>query len=134
MIKDIYKMIYMRDTFSYIGTLRNAKKFNINDNIFYAIGQRIIKGRIVGVELLPSENPEYRYKIDLPEDIVRESVSNAEQWYSKDYEVPKTTTLTCDSIFSNIEEAKQSAIKDLENKYELQKEEIEKYFNQFYKK
>ena len=58
----------MRNELSYVGTLRNAKRFNINDDIFYALGQEIIKGRIVGVELPPTQNPEYIYKVDLPEE------------------------------------------------------------------
>lgn len=137
MIKEIYKTSYMRGQFAYVGTLRNAKKFSINENIFYAYGQRIIKGVICGVELPPDENPEYRYKVMLPEEIVRESVRKHEDnpdWYSVDYEIPKTLILTCDRVFKSIQEARESAEKNLQNLYELEKKEIESYFNQFLKK
>ena len=134
MITEIYKTHYMRGKFAYVGTLRNAKRFNINDNIFYAYGQQIIKGVIVGVELPPDENPEYRYKVKLPEEIVRAAVMKAEEnpdWYNSEYKVPETLTLTCDKVFTTIQEAKESAEKNLQNLYKLEKKEIENYFNQF---
>lgn len=124
----------MRGKFAYVGLLRNQKRFNINDNVFYAYGQQIIKGIIVGVELPPDENPEYRYKVMLPEDIVRAAVMKFEEnpdWYASDYEVPKTLTLICDNVFKSVEEARESAEKNLQNLFELEKKEIESYFNQF---
>ena len=136
MIEDIYKVNYMRDRFSYVGTLRNAKIFNINDDIFYAYGQSIIKGKIIGVELPLDENPEYRYKVELPKEIVNAEIRKIEEnpdLYSREYEVPKHLILTCDKIFNNVQEAKESAEKNLQHMFELQKQEIERYFSQFIK-
>lgn len=127
-IEEIYKMHYMRDEFAYVGLLRNQKKFNLNDNVFFVIkGNEIARGEIVGVELLPAENPEYRYKVRIPESIA----VNPE--FNKDGVSKSCAVLICDYIFSTIDEAKQSAIDNLERMSKLQLNEIERYFSQFKK-
>jgi len=52
-------------------------------------------------------------------------------WYNSEYKIPETLTLTCDKVFTTIQEAKESAEKNLKHLYELEKKEIENYFNQF---
>lgn len=128
-INQIYRVPYMKDKFSYVGLLRNEKRFNINDKVFFSINKNEIAfGRIVGVELPPVDNPEYLYKIELPEELVRQRME-FEQFY-KGEEINKVT-LDCESIFSTVQEAKESALKNLERMEKLQREEIERYFGQF---
>lgn len=132
MINDIYTMNYLHGRFSYVGTLRNAKKFNIGDKVFFNHkGNEIFPGEIVGVELLPDENPEYVYKVQIPERIVCKASGFDDNFFSGDKN--KRYSLTCESIFGTVEEAKASAEAQLEHRYKLQKEEIERYFNKFIK-
>ena len=127
-IKEIYKVHYMKHRFSYVGLLRNEKQFNIQDKVFFVInGNEIAKGKIVGVELPIAENPEYSYKVEIAAEWVRE----ANEWKETTQTDLERITLDCDSIFGTIKEAKESAIKNLERMYELQKDEIDRYFKQF---
>ena len=97
--------------------------------MFFSIDKHDISfGRIVGVELPPIENPEYQYKIELPEELIRERMKFKDFYEGK--EIDKVV-LDCESIFSTVQEAKDSALKNLERMTELQKEEIERYFGQF---
>lgn len=128
-INRIYRVPYMKDKFSYVGLLRNEKRFNINDKVFFSInGNEIAFGRIVGVELPPVDNPEYQYKIELPEELIRQRMEFEKFYEGK--EIDKVT-LDCESIFSTVQEAKESALKNLERMEKLQREEIERYFGQF---
>ncbi len=128
-IKEIYRLNYMRNYWSYVGTLRNEKKFNLHDKVFFVVnGNEIAKGEIVGVELPPVDNPEYKYKIKLPEELIRQRMDNDD--FYKGENIDKVT-LICDSIFNTVEEAKESAIKQLDKLYKLQKEEIDRYFKQW---
>jgi hypothetical protein len=128
-INQIYRVPYMKDKFSYVGLLRNEKRFNINDKVFFSInGNEIAFGRIVGVELPPIDNPEYQYKIEIPEEIIRQRMEFKEFYEGK--EIDKVV-LDCESIFTTVQEAKESALKNLERMSQLQKEEIERYFGQF---
>lgn len=132
MIEDIYASNYMHNKFSYVGTLRNAKKFNIGDRVFFNYkDNKIFPGEIVGVERLPAENPEYVYKVQIPEKIVYEASDFSEDFFAHD--TTKRYTLTCKSIFSSVAEAMASAEAQLELQYQLQKEEIERYFSKFIK-
>lgn len=128
-INQIYRVPYMKNKFSYVGLLRNEKLFNINDKVFFSInGNEIAFGRIVGVELPPVDNPEYQYKIELPEELIRQRIEFEKFYEGK--EIDKVT-LNCESIFYTIQEAKESALKNLERMEKLQREEIERYFSQF---
>ena len=121
-IKDIYTVQFMQHKFNYVGCLRNEKKFSINDVVFIGqTGGKIFKGIIVGVELPPSENPEYKYKIQIPKWICSEKGDGT----------PTIANVICDYIFHSIDEAKESAIKNLERMASLQREEIEQYFNKY---
>lgn len=126
-IKDIYKVNYQKDSFAFIGLLRNEKVFKINDNVFFSPSKyrgQIVRGIIKGVELTISENPEYIYKIEIPESVAKDN----------NYDVEKFENIICNEIFSSIEEAKESAIKNCELMYKLQMEEIKRYFDGFEKK
>lgn len=133
-INGIYKLKYMQDTWSFVGLLRNEKKFNLHDEVFFSMNNHeISKGKIVGVELPPTENPEYRYKVQLEERLVENAAEEHDICIYMDNNLDRIT-ISCDHIFNTPEEAKESAIKNLEICYKLQKEEIEKYFNPFIKK
>jgi len=125
----------MKDKFAYVGTLRNEKLFNINDNIFFAYNDHdIIKGKIVGVELPPDENPEYKYKIRIPPEFIEPLLRESDKDYkntAKRLKYLSVENITCSNIFSSVKEAKESAIKNLEVMFKLQQEEIERYFEQF---
>lgn len=128
-IDKIYRVKFMRDSFSYIGTYRNSKIFNINDIIFFSInGKDIFPGKIIGIELPPTDNPEYIYKVQISEIIV-----SREFGYENlpDKETLSNSVINCDSIFYTIKEAKESAIKNLKKLAVLQKQEIEDYFKKF---
>ncbi len=125
-IDNIYKVDYMANEFAFVGTLRNEKVFNINDNVYFSINNHdIFQGVICGVELPPAGNPEYIYKIRIPNELIKEKVRFDSKY--PNYNL-KDLSLKCDTIFYTKEEAKKSALKNLEKKYNLQLEEIEKYF------
>jgi len=133
-IKDIYKLSYMNGSFSYVGTLRNQKRFNIHDKVYFSyLGNKISYGVICGVELPTEQNPEYIYKIQVSDWMFYNTVNEEtkEFIYSESVGELKNVTLKCDKIFSTVDEAKQSAIKNLEHHYKLEKEGIERYFKQF---
>jgi hypothetical protein len=131
MIQNIYRLPYTKERFSYVGLLRNEKKFNLGDDVFFAHkNNEIVLGKIVGVELPPTENAEYLYKIKIPEELVRNNMDTDDFYGGRNFE---SVTLNCQYIFSSIEEAKESALKNLERMAELQRQEIERYFGQFNK-
>lgn len=148
-INEIYRVIYMSDKFTYVGTLRNEKRFKINDRVFFSInGHDIACGRIVGIQLPPEDNPEYIYKIQLPDEVIRERLAaltdeeltpvdkynkrtDPDKFYN-DKDLGKVD-VTCRYIFKSIEEAKNSAIENLEKMAMLQRKKIESYFSHFEK-
>lgn len=132
-IDKIYRVAFMKDDFNYVGLTRNEKKFDLHQSVWVTInGRDLFKSEIVGVELPPTDNPDYLYKVSIPKDIVL----NAYKWdfnkFYKGIDLDKIQ-LTCKSIFSTLEEAKASATENLERMYDLQKNAIERYFNQFIK-
>ncbi len=118
-IRDIYRVQYMEHGYAYAGTLRNEKKFNINDIVFVGVKNTIMKCRVIGVELELDQNPNYIYKLHIPKDAVND-----------DSEV-ETMKITCSTIFSSLEDAKKSAIQNLQRMAKLQLSEINSFFKQF---
>jgi len=132
-IKGIYRIQehdYSSSNWSYIGLLRNEKKFSMGDLVFFAVdGNQIAKGEIVGVELPPEDNPEYRYKIKLSEELLESKIAKWCYTYDKDFnEELGKVELMCDHIFATLEEAKQSALEQAERTYKNTKSSIERYF------
>ena len=126
----IHDMMGDSSSWSYVGLLRNEKKFDMGDLVFFAVGlNQIAKGEIVGVELPPKDNPEYRYKIKISDELLKSKVS---EWcYTYDENFNKElgrVDLICDRIFTTLEEAKRSALQKAERMYKLQKDSIERYF------
>ena len=121
-IKDVFHFPWMRDHIGYAGTLRNEKKFNLDDDVYIDFKSYLVRGRIIGVEKIPNENPEYIYKVWIPENIVKK--------IDPKIGCGMYESLTCQYIFSSKEEAMQSSMKRLETDYKLAKEQIERYFNE----
>ena len=127
-IKEVYRVNYMKDRWSYVGLLRNEKRFNIHDDVFISYEEKIIKCTVVGVELPPEDNPEYIYKIKIPDDIIRIQMESDDFYSGKNFD---KIEMICDRIFSSPEEAKKSAVENLERMYKLQKEEIDSHFDNY---
>ena len=110
---------FFPDQFGYVGLLRNEKKFDLNEKVFFVHdGNKISFGSVIGIQLTDNQNPDYIYTLKFGR-VVEDNTHK-----------PK---LKCKHIFRSIEEAKDSAMKNLEKSYRLQKQEIERYFNQFEK-
>lgn len=124
-ITNIYKVTYQNKPDKYFGFLRNEKKFNIRDNVFVAYGNdNIFRGIVMGIELTDSDNPEAIYKIEIPKGLITDFDGN-----------DKTNIkCNCDYIFSSLEEAKESRIKQANIMFDLELKNIEKFFKQFEKK
>jgi hypothetical protein len=108
---------YHGDTINFAGTMRNERKFEMFQDVFIMHKDMMVKCKVVGIELPPRDNPEYIYKIELPEGFI------------EDREL--RVSLICEHIFSSIDEAKESAFKMLNTNYELNKNNIEKFFKQY---
>jgi len=122
-INEIYKTTHMSEDFCYVGTLRNEKRFSLGQDIFFVYGKnQIAKSHIIGIELPPKQNADLIYKIKIPKRLIQEG------FYSEDID---KITLTCEYIFTNTIEAKQSALTNAKRMYELELNKIENYFNQF---
>lgn len=115
-IVDIETYKSFGQSFNFAGTLRNEKEFDLFQNVFIRSGEKMYQCIIVGKELPPSDNPEYIYKIELPKELIEKN---------------DRISLTCENIFSTIDEAKESAFKELDNNYNLNKQNIERFFNQY---
>lgn len=121
-IEEIFKVTYMKNGFEFVGSIRNERQFNLGDKVFFRINEdQYSFGRIVGIELLPTDNPEYKYKITVPKSLVNDSI--------KDY--TKYDNVTCERIYFDISEAKNNAIDDLNKRYNLDMGNLNRYFDQF---
>lgn len=122
-IDNIYKVVYQNSYDKYYGFLRNQKKFNLEDSVFVAYGNdKIFRGIVRGIELQDRLNPEIIYKIEIPSGLVYDFIEEKE-----------TTSLrmNCDYVFSSLEDAKESRIKQINKLHKLELENVEKFFNQF---
>ena len=127
-IYSIFKHEYVKDKFSYIACLRNSKRFNINDNVYFSYdGYKLSYGKVVGIELMPNENPEYFYKLEIQDDLLNDTVLKD----TPSCEVPdfRDKYIDCDNIFLTKEDAKKSALDNLENCIRLQRINIDNYFD-----
>lgn len=158
-IKDIYKITYRQEA-EFRGTLRNEREFEYGQRVFIGIGSgtkimvypAIIKGVKDDGDL---ENPEYIYKVQIPDWAVIEELSiykkaynasfNHIPWYKfllkyrfrkynsgdlKDDNI-KYSNLSCERIFTSIEQAKESVLKNYEGISKLERDNIDRYFEKF---
>ena len=122
-IIDIKKYNDMSKTISFAGTLRNQYKFDLFENVFIMIDGKMVQCKIVGVELPPRDNPDYVYKVELPEDVVY-------MGWDDDGRIERVS-LTCEHIFRSIDDAKNSAYRKLDTTYKINKENIDRFFSQY---
>lgn len=121
-IDNIYKVRFENHYDKYYGFLRNEKKFSIGDNVFVSYGNNnIFRGQIRGVELSDDLNPEIYYKIEIPKGLV----------FDFDGKESTSLRLNCNNVFSSLDDAKESRIKQLNKMHKLELENIERFFNQF---
>jgi hypothetical protein len=118
-----------KDWIQFAGTLRNEKRFELNQNIFIQSRGAMYQCKIVGIELPPAENPEYKYLIELPKELIE--LKENESYIDIDKNSKDRISLTCENIFSTIDDAKESALEALERKYKLNKENIERFFKTY---
>lgn len=121
-IDNIYKVRFENHYDKYYGFLRNEKKFSIGDDVFVSYGNNsIFRGQIRGVELSDDLNPEINYKIEIPKGLV----------FDFDGKENTSLRLNCNHVFSSLDDAKESRIKQLNKMHKLELENIERFFNQF---
>ncbi len=106
-------------TITFAGTLRNQHKFEMFEDVVFLQGDRLVKGRIVGMELPPSDNPDWTYKVQI-----------YDQFALKKGEDDRYT-FTCDKMFRSVADAKESAMAHLDNNYDLNKRVIDKFFAEY---
>ena len=109
---------------TFAGTLRNGRKFELFQKVFIESNGAMYQCKVVGIELPPESNPDYIYKIELPEELIEKRQGES---FIPDNEKDRIS-LTCKHIFSSIDEAKSSAYEYIQRKYVMQKEEIERFF------
>lgn len=122
------------------GTLRNERVFTMHQNVFFEANlehkHRLLRGKIVGVELEPDMNPNYKYKIALDPDIIYalglknkvESANGVKGCGDYTYK-----NLKCDAIFENVEQAKKAAIDHIEFAYQQSIDNLNRFFEEFEK-
>lgn len=122
-IENIYSVKFQNSWDRYYGLLRNEKVFNLNDSVFVAYGNdKIFRGIIRGVTLQDRKNPEIIYKVEIPRGLVYDFINDEET---------ESISLNCNTIFSSLEEAKQSRIDQINKLHRLELENAEKFFKQF---
>lgn len=107
---------YHSGIINFAGTLRNEKKFELFQDVFILYNGKMHRCKIVGIVLPPIDNPDYIYTVEIPKELV-----------DKDNE---RVSYQCDKIFSTLEEAKRSALKANRIKYELNRDNILKFFEE----
>lgn len=121
MIKDIHRIElesgHMKGGWGFGGTLRDERVFQIGDILFWCSYDTIYKVEIMGKERTIEENPQWLYKIKLPENLQEDEI--------------KTMEMRCNHLFTSLADAEKLALNQLDHLYNLQKKDIERYFNQW---
>jgi len=114
-------------------TLRNEKKFGLGDNVFFSTSRYqceyerallLMRGQICGVYMTDDENPEYTYDVKILSDLNTDAV-----FLERKGDIIKG--LFCDTIFSSVEEAEQSALSAGKGWYEDYLSAVERFFKDF---
>lgn len=129
----ILKYQFARDRFEYRIGLRNERKFEIGDQVFLSYNDHdLVCGTVVGVLKTADENPDYIYTVQVPEAWVYEVIpqEQRESFFNKDVQ-GYTLSRKCNNVFSDTNQAKQSAIDHMNHLFKVQRDEIERYFSRF---
>ena len=106
---------------SFYGTLRNEKRFELLQKVFVVSEGTLHECTIMGIELECGDNPNYIYKIEIPRELVERDDKGDTTRISR----------TCGEIFSTVQEAKESALKLIDHYYELNKNNINQFFDKY---
>ena len=115
-------------TIAFAGTLRNEKKFELHQKVFIESHGMMHQCKIVGISLPPANNPEYEYLIEIPQELVD---LRDDEYYAAHDIIKDRISRTCKNIFSTVEEAKESALEELDKKYTLNKDNIINFFKRY---
>jgi len=158
-IKDIYKINYNQEA-QFRGTLRNERKFVYGQKVFIGSGSgnnimvypAIVRGIKDDEDL---SNPTFIYKLEIPKWVVVEEENkyyksrigsyNNIKWYKfllrfnvwkykkglLNNKSASYKNLRCDKIFNNINEAKESVLRNHETITSLERDNIDRYFKNF---
>lgn len=122
---------------AFSGRMRNEKVFQLNQIVFILHANKMYQCKIVGIELPPISNPNYTYRIELPKEFIQPELTEEErELFGEEYiekEMQGRISRRCDYIFESIEEAKESALKQLDIQYKLNKEHVERFFKEYEK-
>ena len=157
-INDIYKIRH-RSSADFRGALRNERRFEYNQRVFIGAGYgeniKLYPAIIKGVKDDRDDmNPTYIYDVQIPNWVVEEIKTETSDLYSKELsEIPfykfrlrrrvkqcqkdfkegdvKYRSLCCDRIFTSVEQAKESVLKNHEVMTKLNRENIDRYFDRF---
>lgn len=125
-INNIYSK-HLKDRWAFAGDYISDKKFLLGDNVFFSAYSGVIfNGRILGISFARGDESKFEYKIEVPQALV----DYAEQNFPSPWNADKIS-VPCNLVFSSPEEARDSAVMELERTYTLSKEEISRYFSQF---
>ncbi len=105
----------------FYGNLRNEKRFELLQKVFIVSEGTLHECTIKGIELECCENPNYIYKIEIPRELVERDNNGETIRISR----------TCSNIFSTVQEAKESALKLIDHYYELNKNNINQFFDKY---
>lgn len=106
---------------SFYGTLRNEKRFELLQKVFVVSEGTLHECMIMGIELECGDNPNFIYKIEIPRELVEIDENRDTTRISR----------TCSDIFSTVQEAKESALKLIDHYYELNKNNINQFFDKY---
>jgi len=153
-IYDIYKVRF-RNYVDFRGTLRNERKFELNQKVFVGYGHceniEVYPAIVVGIkEDKDSMNPSYIYELKLPEWAIKKQKSKynvsisdipfykfllkrkVKKFFAgKIEEEEKYINLDCQYIFNSIEEAKELLIANFDLMTTLNREDIDRYCKRF---
>ena len=157
-INDIYKVPY-RTGADFRGTLRNERKFDYNQKVFIGSGYgediQLYPAIIKGIKDDKDDmNPAFIYDVQVPNWVVREVETKRSElqrvglseipfykfrfrYRVKQYqksvlkEDVSYRSLKCDRIFTSIEQAKESVLKNHNIITELNRKNIDTYFKRF---
>lgn len=119
-IEHIIEVRRYKNHTSMTGTLRNQRRFNINDEVWLASYSNEIlffRAIVTGVWLSKDENPDYLYEVIIPKSVASKAIT-----HNLKLEGEKRDSIKCDRLFESIEQATEESIKRLRDIYNIDME------------
>lgn len=156
-INDIYKIDHQGSA-EFRGTLRNERRFEYGQKVFIGSGYgesiKLYPAIVKGIKDDKDDmNPTFIYDVQIPNWAVEKIKKETREFHRKELsEIPfykfmlrkrfkqyqkylkedvKYRSLCCDRIFTSVEQAKESVLKNHENMTKLNRENIDRYFDRF---